>query len=113
MNEPTVVLFGGQGKISEAGDLGFAALQPQLAGACAVVTFGGDGERIAAELRACGVPVDATHASLLEATRAAAALTQERGASRAVLSPGCASFDEFRDFSDRGRHFSRYLDLLL
>jgi UDP-N-acetylmuramoylalanine-D-glutamate ligase len=93
-----VVLLGGQAK----GD-GFAALAPLLARHRAVVTFGGSGPAIADELASVGI-------ACVRATGLADAVRHARGLARAgdaiLLSPGCASFDEFSDFEHRGTVFA-------
>jgi UDP-N-acetylmuramoylalanine--D-glutamate ligase len=95
---PMVVLMGGQGK--PGADYG--RLRDVLQeSARAVVCFGASGPEIAAALR--GLPVQ--HASnLAEAVQTAAGLADSD--SVVLLSPACASFDEFEDFEDRGRAFS-------
>jgi UDP-N-acetylmuramoylalanine--D-glutamate ligase len=44
-------------------------------------------------------------ASLREAVRRAWSLARESQSGVVLLSPGCASFDMFSDYEDRGRHF--------
>jgi UDP-N-acetylmuramoylalanine--D-glutamate ligase len=95
---PAVVLLGGQAK-----GPGFAALAPLLARHRAVVTFGGSGPDIAAELRGAGVAVHEV-GPLADAVALAATLAAPGDA--VLLSPGCASFDAFTNFEHRGRVFA-------
>ena len=97
LSRSAVVLLGGQAK-----GPGFAALAPALRGSRAVVCFGGSGAAIAEELRAEGLEVTRV-ASMADAVRAARDLAHSGDA--VLLSPGCASFDEFDDFEHRGRVF--------
>lgn len=99
-----VLLLGGYDK---GGD--FAALRPRLAARTDhVVCFGAAGPAIAAQLGlAHGVTVVP---SLADAVAAAAA--QARPGAVVVLAPGCASFDEFRDYAERGRRFRALVEEL-
>jgi UDP-N-acetylmuramoylalanine--D-glutamate ligase len=95
---PQLVLLGGQGK--DGAD--YTLLRPALeASAHRIICFGASGPLIAADLR--GLPVTQV-SNLVEAVQAA------RGAARpgdtVLLSPACASFDEFKDFEHRGRVFA-------
>lgn len=92
-----VLLLGG---LDKGGD--FAALRPRLAARVEhVVCFGAAGPAIAAQL---GLARGITRVGgLAEAVRAAAAVAAPGAV--VVLAPGCASFDEFRDYAERGRRF--------
>jgi UDP-N-acetylmuramoylalanine--D-glutamate ligase len=92
-----VILLGGQAKGEP-----FAELAPLLRG-WEVVTFGGDGPKIADELAALGVELHRT-GPLAEAVGLAGRLA--RDGQIVLLSPGCASFDEFQNFEHRGRVFA-------
>jgi UDP-N-acetylmuramoylalanine--D-glutamate ligase len=99
-----VLLLGGYDK---GGD--FTVLRPRLAArAAAVICFGKAGRDIAAQLgRGADTRVVAT---LADAVQLAAALV--RAGQVVVLAPGCASFDEFRDYADRGERFRAMVEAL-
>jgi len=103
LEEAAVVLLGGQGKEFADGTLGFADLAPLLGRHRAVVTFGEAGPRIAAELAAEGIACNACET--LEAAVATARGLARHG-DAVLLSPGCASFDHYRDFEARGDAFA-------
>jgi len=106
---PLVVLAGGQAKRGEAGAW-IAALGRQ---ARAVVLYG-DARQAFAELLAglgYGGQVEIC-AGLDEAVPLAARLARQLDCRGVLLSPACASFDQYRDFEARGDHFrSLVLDL--
>ncbi len=89
------LILGGQGKGQD-----FSALAPALAGGCrAVYLIGEDAPVIAAAVRDAGVAV---HECVdLERAVAAASAAAKPG-EIVLLSPGCASFDQFRDYEARG-----------
>lgn len=99
-----VLLLGGYDK---GGD--FRALRaPIAARVTQVICFGRAGAHIAAavgDAAPCAVEMD-----LAAAVHRAAALA--RPGDVVVLAPGCASFDEFRDYHERGERFSALVEAL-
>jgi UDP-N-acetylmuramoylalanine--D-glutamate ligase len=96
---PVHLILGGQGK-----DQDFAPLREPVAEHAATVhLIGQDAPRLAAALEGAGPPLH--HDGDLERAVASA-----RAAARAgdvvLLSPACASFDQFSDFEQRGRAFA-------
>ena len=102
-----VVLLGGVAKriMEPSGGLGFGAgIAPLLKQHGGAVAFGRDGAAIHRELTAAGVPcilADGLRSAVEEAKK----LAGEGDA--LLLSPGCASFDEFSSFEHRGRVFAQ------
>jgi UDP-N-acetylmuramoylalanine--D-glutamate ligase len=92
------LILGGQGKEQD-----FRALRAPVAAACrAVYLIGEDAARIKGALEGSGPPLH--HSGDLES-----ALTAARAHARpgeiVLLSPACASFDQFADFEARGARF--------
>lgn len=96
------LILGGQAKGQD-----FSALSGPVARACrAVYLIGQDAEAIAGSLRATGVPVHRCG----ELDRAVRAATEAaRPGETVLLSPACASFDQFDDFEARGARFAQLL----
>jgi UDP-N-acetylmuramoylalanine--D-glutamate ligase len=82
---------------------GFAELREPVAERCrACYLIGEAAERLAADLRESGVPLRPS--GDLEAAVAAARAAAEPG-EVVLLSPACASYDQFRDYEERGERF--------
>ncbi len=97
---PAVVIAGGVDKSHSP----FGQLVPLLhEKARAVVLIGADAERIERQLQDAGWDRIQRASTLEEAVTQARALAQP--GDWVMLSPGCASFDMFSDFQERGRRF--------
>jgi UDP-N-acetylmuramoylalanine--D-glutamate ligase len=95
---PIHLILGGQGKGQD-----FTSLEPPVAEHCASVhVIGEDAPVIAAALAPAEVPVHFDH-DLERAVAVARAVAQAGDV--VLLSPACASFDQYRDFEARGDHF--------
>lgn len=106
---PLVVLAGGQSKQGDA-SAWLAALRHQAA---AVILYGRAREEFGALLRDSGYPGQVmAFPGLEEAVPAAARLARATSARSVVLSPACASFDQYPDFEARGDHFRRLVEAL-
>ena len=106
---PLVVLAGGEAKQGEArGWLEQLAHQ-----ASAVVLFGAARERLATLLAGATYPGTVVLCEgLAEAVQRAEALSGAGAARAVLLSPACASFDQYRDFEARGDHFRQLVAAL-
>lgn len=99
-----ILLAGGYDK---GGD--FSALRPLLAArARCVVLFGAARRAIAKQIEGAVEYVEVP--TLAAAVAAAAGLA--RAGDTVLLSPGCASFDEFADYTERGRRFRAWVEAL-
>lgn len=97
---PVVLILGGSEKETD-----FAEILPHLGGCRAVVCQGEAGPRLHDYLTGRGVP------SVSLVPDLAAAMSEARDLARpgdaVLLSPGCASFDQFSGYAERGEEFAR------
>ena len=95
-----VLILGGRDKHGD-----FAALAPLVARRARVVlTIGEAAGPIEAALRSAGVSSIESCVAMPAAVARAAVLA--RPGDTVLLSPACASFDQYRNFEERGRHFA-------
>ena len=109
LDGPLVALAGGQSKLGDA-SAWVAALQQKAA---AVVLFGAASDEFQGLLAQGGYGGEVHHCEgLAQAVPLAAALAPRLGCTAVLLSPACASFDQYSDFEARGDHFRQLvLDL--
>jgi len=98
--ERIVWIAGGIAKVG-----GIAALTDYFPRIVEALLIGRDAEAFAATLSAHGVPHRILH-TLDAAVPAALAAARSAGAETVLLSPACASFDQFSGFEARGAHFA-------
>jgi UDP-N-acetylmuramoylalanine--D-glutamate ligase len=100
--EPIRLLLGGQPK----GDSYLPLINFVGHGLIKIYPFGKAGNLIASELKACGHAVSRPLPHLIQA--AEFALSECQDGEVLLLSPGCSSFDEFKDFEHRGNTFRKW-----
>jgi UDP-N-acetylmuramoylalanine--D-glutamate ligase len=99
-----IVLLGGRNKGND-----FAELARACGARCRLtIAYGESREPLEAALAAAGAPF-LTAPGMHEAL--ALAIAQSCAGDVVLLSPACASFDEFTDFEDRGRAFVAAVDV--
>jgi UDP-N-acetylmuramoylalanine--D-glutamate ligase len=99
------LIAGGRGKGED-----FSPLAPLVAERCAAVFLIGEAAReIAAALAETGVPLTQS-GDLPRAV--AAARSAARAGDTVLLSPACASFDQYADFEARGEHFRALVEAI-
>ena len=106
MQGPVVVLAGGSTKQGDASGW----LEELNRKACAVVLFGAGAEELHGLITGANFTGELIRrtgltSAVKEAVRSAEAL----GATSLLLSPACASFDQYRDFEARGDHFKQLI----
>ncbi len=108
--KPVLLMLGGEGKGES-----FEPLTKFFSNVAAVIIFGASGNKIASDLRSAFkpecAPMQYTFRTLAEALAAVPDMLARKKVPL-LFSPGCASFDEFRNFEDRGQFFSRVLQPL-
>lgn len=99
------LILGGQGKGTP-----YAPLAPLVGKSVrGVLTIGEDARRIESELAGCAPVI--TSLTMQNACREILQLGEPGDI--ALFSPACASFDQFRDFEDRGRKFKAFVKSLV
>jgi UDP-N-acetylmuramoylalanine--D-glutamate ligase len=99
IGRPTILIAGGDGKGQS-----FAPLKSTIAQSCrAVLLIGRDADLIARAVISSGVDVELV--GTLEAAVARAFELAQTG-DAVLLSPACASLDQFRDYVERGERFA-------
>ncbi|NJN31037.1 MAG: UDP-N-acetylmuramoyl-L-alanine--D-glutamate ligase [Synechococcales cyanobacterium RM1_1_8] len=101
MTAPTVLIAGGDPKEGEDQ----AWLERIRAQAVAVVLVGKAGPQFAQRMAEVGIAPVEVLPSLTEAVPRAARWARALGAGAVLLSPACASFDQYPNFEQRGEHF--------
>lgn len=107
LGRPVVLIAGGRAKGGDYGELS-DLVKTHVAG---VVVLGEAAPLLAEAWRDTGVPMEHAGSDLAEAVRLAYEMAREEGRP-VLLSPGCASFDMFRDFEDRGDRFREVVSRL-
>ncbi|XP_034694235.1 UDP-N-acetylmuramoylalanine--D-glutamate ligase-like isoform X2 [Vitis riparia] len=103
--QKSVILLGGLAKVSNSQEPnGFEQLVEPLKYHRCVITFGFSGPLIQKTLSDNGLSIPCFEAANLE-DAVNCARSVARYGDAVVLSPGCASFDEFRNFEHRGKVF--------
>ena len=110
MPRPVVVLAGGQTKRGDA--KGWLNQLKQTC--CSVVLFGAGADELDSLLQQSGYSGEVQRCGDLEhAVIQAAAAVERQQAKALLLSPACASFDQYKDFEARGEHFRSLIKPLL
>ncbi len=101
LDRPVVLILGGSEKHTD-----FAEILPHLGGCRAVLCQGEAGPRIAGFLEGRGYG-DLVERSMDLGSAVVRALELARAGDVVLLSPGCASFDQFAGYAERGEEFAR------
>ena len=107
---PLVLMIGGLSKAGSWKPL-LLHLQAHPSRIRPVVCFGKDGPLLSSHCKAAGVPTH-TVKNLLAATQYGIDQLRHDPSAILLLTPGCASFDEFSDFEHRGHEFKSYVTAL-
>ncbi|QEY33154.1 UDP-N-acetylmuramoyl-L-alanine--D-glutamate ligase [Synechococcus sp. RSCCF101] len=109
IDAPAVVLAGGQAKTGDPEPW----IRQLSHRAAAVVLYGASRQALAEQLTAAGYPGRVTLCTgLNDAVPIGLDLARQLGCRTLLLSPACASFDQFRDFEDRGDQFRHLVEAL-
>jgi len=104
---PIILLAGGLSKQGDASGW-LQLLQDKV---CSIALFGSDRDVLSDLIRGSGYTGDVTsHPTMTDAVTAAVEQGKNGNAASLLLSPACASFDQYRDFEARGNHFREMIE---
>ncbi len=104
---PIILLAGGLSKQGDASGW-LQLLQDKV---CSIALFGSDRDVLSGLIRGSGYTGDVTsHSTMTDAVTAAVEQGKNRNAASLLLSPACASFDQYKDFEARGNHFREMIE---
>jgi UDP-N-acetylmuramoylalanine--D-glutamate ligase len=101
-DEPTILILGGLDRGQS-----FDELKEYLGNVKAIIAYGETKRRIFDFAKNAGIICEMTE-NLGEATKRAYALSEDKDI--ILLSPACASWDQFKDYEERGEAFKRYIN---
>ena len=104
-NQSVILIAGGLDRGN-----GFDELVPDLTSVSGIVLYGETKEKLQEAAKLAGVPVIEVVNTLEEATKKAYAISKEDDI--ILLSPACASWDQFKNFEIRGDEFIRVVENL-
>ncbi len=104
---PIILLAGGLSKQGDASGW-LQLLQDKV---CSIALFGSDRDVLSGLIRGSGYTGDVTsHPTMTDAVTAAVEKGKNGNAASLLLSPACASFDQYKDFEARGNHFREMIE---
>ncbi|MGB8700696.1 MAG: UDP-N-acetylmuramoyl-L-alanine--D-glutamate ligase [Thermosynechococcaceae cyanobacterium] len=109
VDAPVILIAGGDPKVGDD-RLWIETIQDRAA---AVVLIGKAAPAFAQRLQACGYEAHEVVETMAQAVPRAAELAQRHQAKVVLLSPACASFDQYRSFEHRGDDFRQLCQTLL
>jgi UDP-N-acetylmuramoylalanine--D-glutamate ligase len=109
VNSPAILIAGGEAKAGD--DTGW--MKTIQAKAAAVLLIGDAASAFAQRLDQVGYANYAIVETMDKAVTKGAELAQQQQASVVLLSPACASFDQYQNFEQRGDHFRQLCQQLL
>ena len=105
INQSVILIAGGLDRKN-----GFDELVPDLTSVSGIVLYGETKEKLQEAAKVAGVPVIEVVNTLEEATKKAYEISKEEDI--ILLSPACASWDQFKNFEIRGDEFIRIVENL-
>ena len=105
INQSVILIAGGLDRKN-----GFDELVPDLTSVSGIVLYGETKEKLQEAAKVAGVPVIEVVNTLEEATKKAYKISKEEDI--ILLSPACASWDQFKNFEIRGDEFIRVVENL-
>ena len=105
INQSVILIAGGLDRKN-----GFDELVPDLTSVSGIVLYGETKEKLQEAAKVAGVPVIEVVNTLEEATKKAYGISKEEDI--ILLSPACASWDQFKNFEIRGDEFIRVVENL-